>query len=214
MSRINPSIEKKAETHSSKSFNPTVGFEQIWMQNYMHLSNFIGTKVPANEQDDILQDVGIAVFNQLNRGGEIRNAKSWIFQVARNIIADHYKAKAKSQEGEKEFFNIEFKSFKPCVCDIIEQIIESVLPDKYSQALILSDIQKLSQKEIAKQLGLNYVTTKSRIQRARRMMKEAFVDSIDFKLNEQGQILGGKLKSRHNLPAELVQQIKLLELED
>jgi len=189
-------------------------FNEIWEANQSHLKNFIATKVPGKEVSDVLQNVSIELFNSLDKGKSITNLKNWLFQVTRNTIADHYKNKSKSLHAKSNFSTIIQKEYEPCICDIMEQIIESVLPPKYSTPLILSDIYKLQQQEIANRLDINYVNAKSRIQRARKKLKKVFEQTVDFTYNQKGEIVGGVLKANHNLPAELVQKVKQLQLED
>lgn len=188
-----------------------IDFKKVWHAYSEHLNNFIATKVPEQEVPDILQNVSIELFNCIEKGTEIRSYKSWLFQVTRNTIADYYKSK--SIDSTANFTSVSQEDFKPCVCDIMEQIIATVLPKKYSEPLILSDIHKVPQKEIADKLDVTYENAKSRIQRARIKIKEAFEHSVNFTYGTNGQIVGGVLKNNNNLSVELIEKIKNLQLE-
>jgi len=188
-------------------------FDKIWEVNKQHLKNFIAQKIPQPEVPDMLQNISIELFNSLEKGVEIKNTKNWLFQVSRNLIVDYYKQKSKSNNSVSNYCNIS-DDFEPCICDIMEQIIQSVVPERYGKPLILSDLYNIPQKEIAKQLNINYENTKSRIQRGRKKLKEAFHHSIEFVYNSKGAIVGGRLKPNNNLPADLVQTVKILQLED
>jgi len=169
--------------------------------------------VPKQDVPDILQNVSIELLKSIEKGIEIKKPKSWLFQVSRNLIADYYKQKSKSTGLTSNFADNPSEDFQPCICDIMEQIIQSVLPKKYSEPLLLSDFHKIPQKEIAKQLNINYTNTKSRIQRARKKVKDAFYQSVDFTYNQKGEIVGGVLKTQNNLPPSLIKKIKKLQLE-
>lgn len=188
-------------------------FNKIWDANNEHLKNFITKKIPQQEVPDMLQNVSIELFKSLEKGVEIKNPKNWLFQVSRNLIADYYKQKSKSINLATNIDNTS-NDFQPCICDVMEQIIQAVLPESYGQPLILSDVYKVPQKEIANRLNINYENTKSRIQRARKKMKEAFELSVEFVYNKNGEIVGGRLKPNNNLPAELVDTVRKLQLED
>lgn len=58
--------------------------------------------------------------------------------------------------------------------------IISTLPDKYREALMLSDIKGVSQKEIAEQLNISYSGAKSRVQRGREMLKATYEKCCDI----------------------------------
>ena len=61
---------------------------------------------------------------------------------------------------------------------------------KYRTPLFLSDIKGMKQSEVAKQLNQNLPTTKSQIQRARKLIAQGFMDCCGFVLNEQGYLVG------------------------
>ncbi len=60
----------------------------------------------------------------------------------------------------------------PCLADMVTR-----LPDDYRQALILTEYEGLTQKELAERLGLSFSGAKSRVQRAR---AEAGVENVKF----------------------------------
>ena len=158
-------------------------FEKTWESNQLHLKNFIATKVPEQDVLDILQNVSIEFYKNIKYDKEILNPKNWLFQVTRNKIADYYKSKYRSIESEANFLAMASEEIQPCVCDITELIIKSLLPTEYGTPLILSDIYRVPQKEIAKQLDLSYVNTKSRIQRARKKFEEEIGKSVELSYN-------------------------------
>jgi RNA polymerase sigma-70 factor (ECF subfamily) len=70
----------------------------------------------------------------------------------------------------------------------IRPIIEN-LPDKYREALLLSEIGGLSQKETAKKIGLSIPGTKSRIQRGRGLVKKMLMQCCHFEFDRRGRVL-------------------------
>ena len=64
------------------------------------------------------------------------------------------------------------------------------MPKKYRDPLFLSDIKGIKQKDIAIQLKLPLPTIKSRIQRARKLIVKGYMECCDYKLNEQGYLVG------------------------
>lgn len=189
-------------------------FEDIWNNNKLHLRNFIATKVPQDDVPDLLQDVAIKFYENVNRGSEIKNYRNWLFQVTRNTIVDYHKTKIKSSEIPMDTFTHFERNFQPCVCDITEQIINQLLPKKYSHPLVMSDIHKIPQKKIAQLLNLSYENVKSRIQRARKKFKNEIEQSVELKYNKQNQVVGGHLKKSHNLPEDLLYLINKMNLLD
>jgi RNA polymerase sigma-70 factor (ECF subfamily) len=187
-------------------------FNEIWDKHKSHLLNFIKTKISDEHiADDILQEVSIKLHDNLSRKKEIRNYKNWLFQVARNTIIDYYRKNKKHTE-----ITINEVETSPdtsaCVCDLSTFIIKNYLPKEYSKALYLSDIEQKPQQEIAKILNLSLPATKSRIQRARKKLKNVVSDCMDVSLNKKGQISDFELKNNCEIPQELKDEMKRINL--
>jgi RNA polymerase sigma-70 factor (ECF subfamily) len=63
------------------------------------------------------------------------------------------------------------------------------LPEKYQQALLLTEFEGLKQHELAEHLGLSLSGAKSRVQRAREKLKATLLDCCHVELDRLGQVL-------------------------
>lgn len=188
-------------------------FNDIWATYEGHLLNFINTKIEDKlNAKDILQDVSIKLFDNLNRGTEITNYKAWLFQVTRHTIADHYRKNTKYLDLQVNATETTHINSTACVCDLSGFIIQTYLPEKYSKPLYLSDIEKKPQQEIAKMLNLTLTATKSRIQRGRIKLKELIDQCVNISYNTKGEIFDFQLKKDCELPQELKTEMKRLNL--
>lgn len=186
-------------------------FQKIWDEHKSELTNFIKSKIDdPSLVDDILQEVSIKLFDNLERQTEIQNHKAWLYQVARNTIADHYRKNKKTEPLSVDPETSENPNV--CFCDLSGFVIQTYLPKKYSEPLYLSDIEQKSQKEIAETLNLSLAATKSRIQRGRKKLKELIADCIDISYNNKGQITDFGLRKDCKLPPEILAEIKKLNL--
>lgn len=79
------------------------------------------------------------------------------------------------------------------IADYIIPMIK-LLPKEYAIPLMLSDIDKIPQKEIAKQLNLELSATKMRIQRARKKLRDLFVECCHLEYDKQGNFIGCVIK--------------------
>ena len=79
--------------------------------------------------------------------------------------------------------------------DVISELFPSVramvmsLPAQDRQALILTEYQGLTQKELAERLGLSLSGAKSRVQRARAKLKQQLLDCCHFELDRRGHVI-------------------------
>ena len=69
------------------------------------------------------------------------------------------------------------------------------MPEKYKQAIILTEYEGLTQK-LAEKLGLSLSGAKSRVQRARLKLKELLLNCCHFELDRFGNILEYHHKSK------------------
>ena len=63
------------------------------------------------------------------------------------------------------------------------------LPEKYRQALLLTEFRGLKQSEMAKELGLSLSGAKSRVQRGREMLRDALLDCCHFEFDRRGHLI-------------------------
>lgn len=171
---------------------------EVTQEFYNYLKSYILGKVKDKTQaEDIVQDVMIKLIESYQKKTEIKNIKAWLFQVSRNTIYDYYKQNNLEFNLDNDW-NIEDESSsefsKILVSDYIIPMIE-LLPKDYSNPLMLSDIDKIPQKDIAKQLNLELSATKMRIQRARKKLRELFVECCHLEYDKHGNFIGCSIKT-------------------
>ena len=160
--------------------------EQLYRPLFLFVKKRINNREDA---EDITQDV----FYKLSKSKTeaLENVKSWVYTIAKNSITDYYRKK-KPITGELENFafaedysedNAE-KELSECVTSLVNE-----LPEDYRTLMILSELEEVSQKEIAKKMDMNYVTVRSKIQRGRKKLKEMFTDCCTIMQGGKGSIL-------------------------
>lgn len=152
--------------------------QSIERQFGKHLLNFIKSRVYSiADAEDIYQDVLIKIISNVDSMNKPESVKSWLFSIARNKIIDYYRQQQKRvQEDLDELVNSSidlneqnnpYESLEGCLIHLIEQ-----LPKEYRSIIFASEIEKRSQKELAENLNINYITLRSKIQRGRKKLKE------------------------------------------
>ena len=86
-----------------------------------------------------------------------------------------------SDESKDEEDTLELSK---CMMPMIE-----TLPVKYREALVLADLKGMSQKQLAEHLDISYSGAKSRVQRAREKLKQAFVTCCEISSDSYGNII-------------------------
>lgn len=166
----------------------------MWVRYSRRLFAFIRGRVNDDaEAEDILQEVFIRVHRNLccQPDHEWNRPDSWIYQITRNLIIDHHRKR-------KEI--VEIPESYPSEPEMIETDAETVLalslremidelPEPYRQALVLTEYQGLTQKQLANHLGISLSGAKSRVQRARSKLRDMLLSCCHFELDRRGRIL-------------------------
>jgi RNA polymerase sigma-70 factor, ECF subfamily len=166
----------------------------LWNQYSRRLRAFIRSRVGDDaDTEDILQEVFIRVHRNLCclPEPEWRRPASWIYQIARNLIIDRYRrrrALVAISENLPAPPDLPEEDPEALLALSLRELIDK-LPEAYRQALILTEYQGLSQKQLAEHLGISISGAKSRVQRAREKLRDMLLRCCHFELDRRGHIV-------------------------
>jgi len=168
--------------------------EHVWEAFHTPLQQFIRRRVSDEATaEDVLQDVFLKIH--LHREGlkDVKKLESWIYQITRNAIIDSYRGSRPTTTLEAaEVLDLPeelpdddvVSELLPCVRAMVRS-----LPELDRQALVLTEYQGLTQKELSERLGLSFSGAKSRVQRAREKLKQQLLECCHFELDRRGHII-------------------------
>ena len=168
-------------------------FEAIWNQLSGRLLAFIRSRVGDDAAaEDILQEVFLRIHTHLDSVKDTAKLESWIFQIARHAIIDHYRLVRRFVDfpealGEADPHLQEEDTATELAGSLRE--IADALPDPYREAVVLVDFQGLSQQELADRQGITLSGAKSRVQRARQKIREALLYCCHFEFDRYGRVI-------------------------
>lgn len=143
-----------------------------WSAFYTPLQQYVANRVRAGaDADDLVQLILERAMSKAQQV-QIDNIASWLFGIARNAIADHYRAQARLLTHEADALEAapalgETDAERAEVIACMEPLLDA-LPEPESQLLRWADMQGRSMQSIADELGISLTATKSRVQRARK----------------------------------------------
>ncbi len=174
--------------------------ESIWKEFSKPLKSFIQRRV-NNEQDvdDILQNVFYKIHSSMSSLKNTEKIHSWVYRIARNAIADFYRA----QRYEKGIIELREDilsetDYESTANDEIAQCLKAMindLPENYKQAILLTEFQHLTQRELGERMGLSVSGAKSRVQRARAKLKEMLMGCCQLEFDRLGNVIDYEHKS-------------------
>ncbi len=170
----------------------TLTLEHVWNEFSEKLGQFIRTRVTdPTTAEDILQDVFVKIQSKLDQLKDPTRLQGWLFLIARNAIIDHYRTHRKTTELPESLAtkqssedDAEIEGLKTAFRRMIDN-----LPEPYREALILTEFEGLTQKELADRLGISLSGAKSRVQRGREQLKQALLNCCSFEFDRRGKII-------------------------
>jgi RNA polymerase sigma-70 factor, ECF subfamily len=163
---------------------------------HTELRRFVLRKVsdPA-AADDILQDVYLRIHTHIDSLRDCSRLQSWVYQIARNAIIDHYRSRRPSAELSETLPELGGGFADGCENDTECELMESLgvmvgeLPPKYREALSLTLYEGLTQQEAAERFGISLSGAKSHVQRARAMIRDSLLTCCHFAFDRYGAVL-------------------------
>jgi RNA polymerase sigma-70 factor, ECF subfamily len=166
--------------------------EQLWAEMYTDLRNFICRRAPnCDDADDIVQDVFLKVHRSLGTVRDMKALQSWVYQIARNSLVDFYRARRPVTELPDDLTLPPTEQDDPEDGDMAAYLISVVdsLSPAYRDAIRLTDLNGLSQVEAAGRMGISVPGAKSRVQRARRMVRDRLLTCCHVEFDRRGGVI-------------------------
>jgi len=163
-------------------------FEKEFLPHIGSMYNF-AYRLTFNEDDakDLVQETYLKAFRFLNSFQQGTNAKAWLFRILKNSFINDFRKKSK-QPAKVDYQEVEsyYNSDDVDVSmttDLRVETVQHMIGDEVSNALnvlavdfrtviILCDLEGFTYEEMSKILDIPIGTVRSRLHRARNLLKE------------------------------------------
>ncbi len=169
----------------------------MWEQLHDGLRAFIAKRVGNEaETEDLLQEIFLRVHQHAHSLQEPERMVSWVFQITRNAIVDHYRAAERRRElpaglateieEDKKTMDVEEddREAKYELSHCLRPMIDR-LSANYREAIRLVEFEGLTNQEAAMKLGLSVPGMKSRVQRGRQQLRKMLDDCCLIELDRR-----------------------------
>ncbi len=180
-------ISESTKRYSDKE--KYVVFDKEFMPHVDSMYNF-AFRLTNDEDDanDLVQDTYLKAFRFINSFERGTNAKAWLFRILKNSFINDYRKRSKEpskvdyQEVETTYNSVEDAEME-ATTDLRTETVQDMIGDEVATALnslpvdfrtviILCDIEGFTYEEMAKILDIPIGTVRSRLHRARNLLKD------------------------------------------
>ena len=139
-----------------------------------------------HDAEDATQETFVRVLRYSQKLARVENHKTWLARIAWRVAVDRNRQQGRKREiplddPEKPLPEVASSDARADdalhgahVSDVLERMI-AALPEKLRQPLILSTIEEMPPREVAATLGINEAAVRSRVFRARQILRERLV---------------------------------------
>ena len=160
-----------------------------WHQHEAELRGWLRHRLGnAADAEDLLQDVFLKAVRQGERFCAILDARAWLYEVARNTLADRLRLARKTVELPEDLSaDTEEAAAVDSLAACLPRVLAELSPED-REAITLCDLERLPQEEYARRKGLSLPGAKSRVQRARKRLREQLTQSCQVSLDATGKV--------------------------
>ena len=171
-------------------------FEEIALEHLNSLySMALRLVFNKEEAEDLVQETYLKAYRFFDTFQKGTNIKAWLYKILRNTFINKYR-KAVSTPGEIHYEDVEsiyikttyaqenrsedftdtledkYSDLSNLMDDDIKRAINS-LPLEYREAILLSDVEELSYKDVSEITNVPIGTVKSRLNRGRKLLQKS-----------------------------------------
>lgn len=174
-----------------------------WRELEARLRPYVTRRVgSAAEVDDIVQEILVRVYRGLAALRDDESFGGWVYRIAAHAIADAARSRARDpaphgadladvgDPGREEAADLRLE-LGDCVALFVAR-----LPSPYREAITLTELNGLTQKEAAGMLGTSLPAMKSRVQRGRDKIREMFEACCVISVDCRGRVVDCEARDR------------------
>lgn len=132
--------------------------------------HYLARRCPVDAAQDLLQETFLQVVRQAERLDAVTMPRAWLFGIARNILASHYRQKP--EEPMATIAEAESPAAEDARLPAMREAMAALAPE-LRETLELRIEQELSYEEIAGVLNVPIGTVRSRLHNAVRRLRDA-----------------------------------------
>ncbi len=141
--------------------------------------------------EDIVQDVLVKAYMQQQTLKEPAKLRAWLYQITRHAMIDYFRLQKPAEPLPDDLTAADSGVEQQAERELARCLVPllNALPAHYGAALKLAELEGVPQGQVAAQLGVSLSGAKSRVQRGRKMLREALLQCCQVELDRRGGVL-------------------------
>jgi RNA polymerase sigma-70 factor (ECF subfamily) len=179
-----------------------------WREIEARLRPYVARRVSsAADADDVLQETFLRVHRGVGELSQEERFGAWVYRVAASAIGDHLRARARHgvahaaedapEPSPPELDEALESELAECVALFVAR-----LPSPYREAVTLTELEGLSQRDAAEMLGISTTAMKSRVQRGRERIRRMFEECCEISVDCRGRVTDCTPRSLDQVPED------------
>jgi RNA polymerase sigma-70 factor (ECF subfamily) len=196
-----------------------------WQELEGQLRPFVARRLSQSaDVDDVLQDIYLRIQAGVGQLRDVDRFGPWVYRIARSALADHGRSRARHPLPVGDPAQLETAAAQSDAPEdgdgIAEQglaqnlaVFVAALPSPYREAITLTELQGVTQKDAADMLGISPSGMKSRVQRGRQQIRDMLQACCEIALDGRGRVLSYDRRPDGKVPDKCCDVMKKCECE-
>ncbi len=180
-----------------------------WRDIETRLRPYVARRVAsAVEVDDLVQEILVRVHKGLATLRDDESFGGWVYRIAARTIADRARSETRDPIAHGTDLVDAARGDSDEAADLQLELGECValfvarLPSPYREAITLTELQGLTQKQAGEMLGTSLSGMKSRVQRGREKIREMFEECCEISVDGRGRVVDCEARDLDQVPED------------
>jgi RNA polymerase sigma-70 factor (ECF subfamily) len=168
-----------------------------WSEIERRLRPYVARRVAsATDADDVLQEIFVRMHRGVTALRDGERFGGWVYRIAESVLADAGRARARDRlvpvadvpERSEPEPSDEVEDLGAALGECVALFVAR-LPSPYREAVTLTELEGLTQKDAAEMLGITLSAMKSRVQRGREKIRDMFEQCCRISTDCRGRVI-------------------------
>jgi len=180
-----------------------------WKELEQHLRPYLARRVASRADiDDVLQDIFVRMQQGLGALRDEERFGGWVYRIANSVIVDKARQRSRAPRIDGEH-SVDVSAAADGTDDQLQSDLGACvalfvgrLPSPYREAITLTELESLTQKEAAEMLGISLSGLKSRVSRGREKIRQMFEECCEVSVDCRGRVIECEPRDLAQVPAD------------